>query len=268
MMSRTHIHMALAAGMGSLAVLGVVGATTVGLVTIADVALWCAVAGGSGPVDDLDHRSSRATRSLGPVTWVLHHLVVWMDRVVYGVTRGPLDPPTYRWGRVRFLGAPFPIWSSSHRRSTHTYPGAFMIGLIFAAASLTHPLVAVVLIIWFVAILGGDYIFGPAVLAVYFLAAVAGGLTIVEMGEKVQFLGPAWGAAVAVGCVSHCWGDSCTKGGAPLRFPLVREGMRWEKVGPPLRIGTDKFIENHVLRWLLLVLIVYLGWIILEQWVF
>lgn len=267
MMGRTHVHMALVAGMATMALVGVAGATAMGLVRVSDVALWCALAGGSGKVPDIDHARSSITRALGPLTWLLHCLVVWLDRVIYGATRTGLDPPTFTWGRVRWIGLPFPIWSSSHRRSTHTYPGAVLLGILFAALCLAHPLVAVLLVGGLI-LLGEDYVLAIPVMLAYFFASIAVGLEIREIGEVVQSLGPIWGIAIAVACVSHCWGDSCTKGGAPLWFPLTVGGQRWDKVGPPVRIGTDGIAEKTLVKPVLVVMIVYLGWVLLRQWVY
>ena len=44
------------------------------------------------------------------------------------------------------------------------------------------------------------------------------------------------GACVALGCWTHCLGDSCTLDGCPWLFPLVIKGRRWYPIGTPRRL--------------------------------
>jgi hypothetical protein len=63
-----------------------------------------------------------------------------------------------------------------------------------------------------------------------------------ELSELAGLLG----IAVAVGCFTHCLGDSITESGCPFLFPIPIAGETWYELRPPkpLRLRTGKRVEK------------------------
>ena len=83
------------------------------------------------------------------------------------------------------------------------------------------------------------------VFAVLLGAAVGAGVTTLAGAH----LGLLVGAAMAVGCVTHCVGDALTLSGCPFLWPLPIGGETWWEIRPPrlLRFSTGGACEQVVL---------------------
>jgi hypothetical protein len=198
----------------------VAGAVLIGLVTA-----------GFALLPDFDHRSSTASRFLGPLTGALSFVLRKSSRYVYAVTKGPRDEPV----------------TGEHRHLSHTVLFAVLLG--YFVAGITE--------------LGGGWaVFGVAVFAALLAEAALGDWVGLVAGAAIllwlyqngldaavgQFgsLSGELGIAVAVGCVVHDLGDSITLSGCPFLFPLPIAGETWYELRPPrwLRFRTGGPVEN------------------------
>lgn len=65
-----------------------------------------------------------------------------------------------------------------------------------------------------------------------------------------------WGAAFALGWLTHIAGDAVTKGGCPLLWPAMISGRRWHRVRLPgwMAFRTGGWVERWIVRTVLLIL--------------
>ncbi|HEV7908525.1 MAG TPA: metal-dependent hydrolase [Pseudonocardiaceae bacterium] len=222
-MGRTHALTGWCAGLGIAPLLGhgdVAGAVLIGVVTA-----------GFALLPDFDHRSSTASRYLGPLTGLLSFFLRKSSRYVYAVTKGPRDEPV----------------SGEHRHLSHTVLFAVLLGYVVAGAT----------------DLGGAWsVFGVALFAMLLAEAALGDWIGVVAGSAVLLwlynfgldaalgqlgsLSGELGIAVAVGCFVHCLGDAVTLSGCPFLFPLPIAGETWYELRPPrcLRFRTGGPVES------------------------
>lgn len=226
MMGRTHALTGWCAGLGIAPLLGhgdIAGATLLGLVTA-----------GFALLPDFDHRSSTASRFLGPLTGLVSWMLRKSSRYVYAVTKGPRDE------RV----------TGEHRHLSHTVLFAGLLGYVIAG----------------VTELGGKWaVLGVAVFAVLlaeaalgdWVATVAGGALLLWLYNfgldtalaTLDGLSGVLGIAVTVGCFVHCLGDAITLSGCPFLFPLPIAGETWYELRPPrwLRFRTGGSVESMLM---------------------
>lgn len=189
---------------------------------LGEVAPFAIATAGYAIVPDLDHRSSSATRLLGPITGVLSLMLRKASTSLYAVTKGPKDEP-----------------KGEHRHLTHTLMFALVLGGICAATSIASPWVPLgwlafgaVLTIDRLGVVG---LAGTLLGAGTWLVAAAtapGGFEAAFWASVHSTTG--WlGLAVALGCFVHCLGDAITSAGCPFLFPLYLRGETWYELRPP-----------------------------------
>ncbi|MFI5614726.1 metal-dependent hydrolase [Amycolatopsis sp. NPDC051903] len=201
---------------------------------------FAAVTAGYALVPDLDHRSSSATRLLGPLTRVLSRGLRAASRWLYARTKGPLDEP-----------------GGEHRHLTHTLVFAVALGGICAGTTAAWGPWAVLGWLVFGLALAVDRL-GPVALVAYgagaavWLPATARGGDLPSGQALLAALDASsgWlGLAVALGCAVHCLGDALTESGCPLLWPFLPiRGEIWYELRPPawLRFHTGKRFERLV----------------------
>lgn len=201
---------------------GLVAGRLVGYDELGELAPFAIATAGYALVPDLDHRSSSATRLLGPITGALSLALRKASTSLYAVTKGPKDEPT-----------------GEHRHLTHTVLFALLLGGICAATSLASPWVAIAWLA-FGAVLAIDRLgvvglAGTLIAAGTWLVAAAtapGGFETAFWASVNSTTG--WlGLAVATGAVVHCLGDAITSAGCPFLFPLYIKGETWYELRPP-----------------------------------
>lgn len=246
MMGRTHALTGALAGLlvGRLLGLNPAGGQAPGVAATlaAGAALgpFAAVTAGYALVPDLDHRSSSATRLLGPVTGLLSRGLRGASGWLYERTKGPADEP-----------------NGEHRHLTHTLVFAAALGGICAATTATWGAWAVIGWLAFGLLLAVDRL-GLAALVAYgagaavWLPATLRGSGLPDGQALLAALDASsgWlGLAVALGCAVHCLGDALTESGCPLLWPFLPiKGETWYEVRPPswLRFRTGKRFERLV----------------------
>lgn len=219
MMGRTH---AIQAGAAGLAV-----APLVGWGSVPEAMAFGAVAAGWGLVPDLDHPTASASRIGGAVTGLLSAAVCALSSTVYRATRTRWDNP-----------------SGEHRTLTHTAVSAVALGAAVAGL--------VALTAWAaVAVAAVGLLLAADRLGTW--AAAVGGGAIVAMllttGVDTTALPLAAGAATGGGAMVHILGDTCTRAGTPLLWPMTIRGKRWWAVRIPaaFRVRTGSPIELSVI---------------------
>jgi membrane-bound metal-dependent hydrolase YbcI (DUF457 family) len=234
MMGRSHILSGLIAG---VTVAGVLPAPLpVRLLVVP-------VAGGAALLPDLDHRSSRIARSLGPITKALAAAVNGLSLAIYDGTATDEDPEK----------------RDGHRTATHTIPGCLAWGLGLLLVGVAGP--------WAVRVAelparvaGLPYALCLAVL----IGLMGSGLKVLGFGfAAVATLGSwwvtttysgwwwLWPLVVVVGSLSHVLGDAWTSSGVPLAWPFVVGGQRWYRVRAPRTFSTGTTVETTVVTPLL-----------------
>lgn len=220
---------------------GLAAAPLVGLHSAGEMMVFGAATAGYALLPDLDHDRSTASRLMGPFTravcWVLRHASAF----AYRRTKGPKDEHS----------------EGTHRHLSHTAAFAVAAGLATVIATLVAGVFdqqaaawTVVAVVAFGVALAqaavGDWVllpvgFGTAL----WMAANWGHLASSMLG----FTG-AIGAAVALGCITHCLGDTITKSGCPWLWPILIKGERWYEIRPPawLRFRTGGKVERYLVH--------------------
>jgi membrane-bound metal-dependent hydrolase YbcI (DUF457 family) len=108
--------------------------------------------------------------------------------------------------------------------------------------------------------LAGERVLAVPLLVVY---GVAGLVTYGAEGflQHMMEMGWLWGLCVTVGMISHCFADACTTAGLAFLSPIT-----WREYYSPLPFDTGGFFEKVVIKWILLILMAYLGWVVVLQW--
>jgi membrane-bound metal-dependent hydrolase YbcI (DUF457 family) len=231
MMGRTH------GATGALA--GLLVGRLLGLDSLSELLPFAAVGAGYVMVPDLDHEGSTATRSLGPLTWILSRLLRLASRGVYALTKGPRDEDC----------------SGAHRHLSHTLVFALALGGLCTWSTKVWGTWAVMCWLAVGLWLAVEHAGRLAVLA--YVAGTATWLPAVWAGT--ESFGEAataaleettgWlGIAVALGCFTHCLGDALTKAGCPFLWPIPIAGETWYELRPPkwLRFKTGGKCEKFV----------------------
>lgn len=251
-MGKSH---ALSGAVGWLAGAAVLAAVGVHLEP-ATVYAGAAVSAGLALLPDFDHPGSTATRTLGPISRLVHEIT---DMIAVAA----------RWascGHCRRTDR-----DGGHRGLTHTALGAALAGLAVFAAVLAWgrqaSLVTVGMAVWLLAhaamnakrraqlgdvVLPGRFRFlgrlafrGSAAVG----AALAGLLVTGLVQAEVPADGWRWlGVAVGWGCLAHSLGDALTFSRVPLLWPIRIGGCRWARVGAPdwMRFRTGSRTETAV----------------------
>lgn len=222
MMGRTHALTGWCAGL--------VVAPLVGAESVEQVALFAVTTAGFALLPDLDHPHARASKLLGPLSRVLSWILRHTSGALYQVTKGPRDEKR----------------TGTHRHLSHTVLFAVGLGMLASIGTTA----------------GGPYaVAGVAVLGLLLAEDALGDWMLIVSGAGIVWwlhqAGPnptaeleqlsGWlGIAVAVGCITHCLGDSITESGCPFLFPIPIAGETWYELRPPkpLRLRTGKRVER------------------------
>src|SRR5690606_10863349 len=194
------------------------------------------VCAGAALLPDLDHPTSTATLSQGPVSAAASRGVRALSSVVWRATRTPWD----RGGRDG---------DGVHRHLSHTVPAAAVCGAVVAAAGLWWP--ALALVVWVVfslAVRGLAACWRGRRLGWAEASGAALLLTVGGLGSGVGTCVVEGVVAVVVG--EHVRGDALKVAGVPLAWQLRVRGARWRMVGAPIRFRTGRESPvEEVIRW-------------------
>jgi membrane-bound metal-dependent hydrolase YbcI (DUF457 family) len=243
MMAPQHVRSGVAVSLG----LAVLAAEYGGVLRFADVSLFAAIAGGAALLPDWDSRTSTVTRALPFVTVPIHWIITWSHRAVYSATRRGHDPTS----RTR-TG-----WRTAHRGLTHTVPTAIVVSVLFAAVLYAGGWILTVILLVALVLLAEDYVYARILLPVYTATTVYQYGSVMDAAMHVYSLGWLWGMALFVGWMSHLLGDCPTTAGVPILAPFT-----WKKLVLPVSFKTGGWFEMYVVRFGLLLAIVYLMFIL------
>lgn len=186
-------------------------------------ALIVATTGGAALLPDIDHPSGTAARSLGLLTRILARGVSAACLAAYHATRLERDSGHRRDG---------------HRTLSHTVPACVVAGCVVAVSCLVAPAAQVGVL----ALLAGLLALGVRECGVS-LALAAGALAW-WCATSYPHWWWVYGAATAVGCLIHLAGDAATPAGVPARWPVSRDGRRWETVCWPATFPAGGAVER------------------------
>lgn len=233
MMGRSHALSGWCAGLAAAPVLG--------LDTLAQVVPFAATTAGYALLPDLDHPGASASRLLGPVTGLLSRAVRAGSAALYAATKGPRDEDC----------------TGTHRHASHTLAAALLLGGLAVLAAGLGGSWAVAGVAVFGLLLAVD-VLGDWLLLVLAAAGLlwagtwhaetpAAPAAVVHAG--LAEVGSWIGAAVALGMLVHCLGDTLTLSGCPWLWPIRIAGETWYEIRPPrgLRVRTDGRFEKWVM---------------------
>ena len=219
-----------------------------GVTTIPDALMYAGIAAGAALLPDLDSPQATVSRSFGPLSKGLSHMVENSCQTFVNLTRGSKDS----------------YCRNGHRTATHTLWFALLTG---AAAAF---------------LMSSSFERGAAVgLLFFFLGLAIRGLLpewsknadwLVVTGVSALVAWAAWewapnsgsglvmGSAVTVGVLTHLAGDFITKRGIPLLAPLPLGRQRWRNLGVPrpLRIAAAGPMDKVLLSAFTIVTLVQL----------
>lgn len=233
-MGPTHAMSGAAVG---LAVAQILPAQWGGVTSPSEAFVFAGIGAGAALLPDLDSPQATVSRSFGPVSIGLAHLVENGSQALVNATRGPKD----EW------------CNNGHRTATHTVWFALLAGLLVAAGvALGGKPVAIGLLFFFLG-LGLRGLFPGWTKKNDWLA-----ITALSLGLAVavwQFIPvtaapAALGMAVTIGVLTHIGGDALTKQGVPALAPIVNvRGRRWwEYALPgPMRISASGTADQLLL---------------------
>ncbi|GGM80606.1 membrane protein [Longimycelium tulufanense] len=183
------------------------------------VVLMATATAGYALLPDLDHRSSTASRLLGPLTTVASAGLRRASAAVYQRTRTGAD--TRRDGQ--------------HRHLAHTGLFAVAAGLLTALITALGGLIATLIVLAIGVLLAtaalGDWVLGAVTGALLLAGLQANGPILA--GYDTARAGLILGLLVAVGCLIHNLGDLVTHSGVPLLWPLRIRSQAWYRIRPP-----------------------------------
>lgn len=204
------------------------------------------IAAGAAILSDVDHPSSRAARSLGPLSRILARVVSWISDAVRDST----------CGCCRTRG------THGHRTLTHTVLFALATGAGVCAAGWQWGLPAVAIVVGIAVGLGVLGLAGKRTGRIGAIALGTGaGLAVWHLAPDVGWW---WlGLPVTLGVLAHLAGDAITHHGVPLAWPIKVRGCRWRRLGTPewMRFKTGGVVEA-VVGVLLLAGGGYAGWVL------
>jgi membrane-bound metal-dependent hydrolase YbcI (DUF457 family) len=196
------------------------------------------IVAGAALLPDWDHPNAIAAHTFGPLSRGIAHILNWLGEVLFALTATPYDTPR----------------RDGHRLITHTaWFAAIMWGATWLSCQWSDPWGRRVVLFLCVGLalrgLAGSWAKRNGWLVVTALAAAlawAGARFIAELDAVTL------GWLIALGCFTHCLGDSCTLDGCPWLAPLKIRGQRWYRIGTPrwmrFRTGTEEIDGEDYLR--------------------
>lgn len=269
---RQHVRMGVVWGLGACAL----GAQALGITWAADVLLAPAIIGGAAEWNDIDHHGATITKAFPPITYPLHIVIVWVQRILYSLTRRSHDPPAWngylRAGRISsiissylprglwFLAGRRRRWRSAHRGFTHSVFTAMLVGVLIAYACAAGPWWVSILVFVTTIVLAGELVFAGPVLLIYGLAGLVH-FGLAGFAQHLTDMGWLWGLCVCLGMLSHDFADTCTTAGLAFLSPLT-----WEEFYSPLPFDTGGFFEKVIVKWILIFMMIALSYALMLQW--
>lgn len=233
-MGPTHAMSGAAVG---LAVAQALPASWGGVTTIPDALVYAGIAAGAALLPDLDSPQATVSRSFGPLSQGLSHVVENASQAFVNLTRGPKDD---------YCG-------NGHRTATHTIWFAFLAGGLAALLiSMFAKTAAIALLFVFLGLairgLLPEWSKSKDWLLVTGLSALLAYGAWLWAPTSASAL--VMGSAVTVGVLTHLAGDFITKNGIPALAPIVPVGKRrWWDFGLPsgLRISASGWADKALL---------------------
>lgn len=199
--------------------------------------VYAGIAAGAALLPDLDSPQATVSRSFGPFSLALSHVIERTSRTFVNLTRGSRDR---RCGH-------------GHRTATHTLWFALLAGVAasFLIGTFGRPAAIGLLFVFLGLAVRGllpewskkkDWL---AVTGVSALAAAGAWVYVPTTASAVVM-----GSAVTVGVLTHLAGDSITRNGIPVLAPLVPLGRRrwWKfRLPKPFRISASGFGDKVLL---------------------
>lgn len=233
-MGPTHAMSGAAAG---LAVAQIIPPEWGGVSTTSEVFVFAGIAAGAALLPDLDSPQATVSRSFGPLSLGLSHLVENVSQLIVNLTRGRRDKRC----------------NNGHRTVTHTLWFALAMGLASYALLVAFgksAAIGMLFVLLGLAVRGllPDWVDKSSwlvVTAASMLLAVLAWEWVPDSGT-----GPVMAAAVTVGILTHQAGDLITKRGIPFFAPLLpMKGQRWWSLRLPeaLRIRASGTVDKMLL---------------------
>jgi hypothetical protein len=231
---------------------GVYSTVTGTPVSIPITIMGTAIAAGAAIAPDLDSYSSTAVKSFGIFGRILYYIVNALSLFVYNLTRARGDEhkdnghrTLMHTGAMGFVSgglvALATIATGKLMIFDHEYTWGQFFGLIIMGIFLNFALLGL-----FGQFRSMGKKFGPyLMLAVSVLATFAIAAFIPEANNSYSWLG----IAVAAGWFTHLWGDSITKMGIPLLWPIKIRNKRWYNMGSPqfMRFSAGSAFESKLM---------------------
>ncbi|TXS81758.1 hypothetical protein CHU70_10845 (plasmid) [Corynebacterium sp. LK10] len=233
-MGPTHSMSGAAVG---LAVAQLIPASWGGVTSPAEAFVFAGIGAGAALLPDLDSPQATVSRSFGPASIGLSHLVENSAQALVNVTRTPKD---------EYCG-------NGHRTATHTIWFAIAAGLACSALVAIGGKTATIALLFFFLGLGLRGLFPSWSKQNDWLAisALSLGIALAVWQFVPASASPAAiGCAVAVGVLTHIFGDWLTKAGVPMLGGVVTvNGKRWWDFGAPgaLRISANGTADQFLL---------------------
>lgn len=233
-MGPTHAMSGAAVG---LTVAQVLPAQWGGVTSPTDAFIYAGITAGAALLPDLDSPQATVSRSFGPLSLGLSHIVENAAQGFVNATRGYKDP---------YCG-------NGHRTATHTIWFAWIMGIVASAIIAAFGKAGVVgLLFIFLGLALRGLLPGWAKkndwIIVTGVSAVLAWLAWQSMDSSSAKL--VMSSAVTIGVLTHLAGDFITKQGIPALAPVVRVGQhRWWDFAPPsfLRISASGTADKVLL---------------------
>lgn len=233
-MGPTHAMSGAAVG---LAVAQALPAQWGGVTSPTDAFIYAGITAGAALLPDLDSPQATVSRSFGPLSLGLSHVIENTAQGIVNLTRGPKDQHC----------------GNGHRTATHTVWFALLMGMGATAliAAFGHNAIIGLLFVFLGLGLRGVFPEWSKKNDWLIVTAVSAGLAWVawKMMESSS-AGIVMASAVTVGILTHLAGDFITKRGIPAFAPLVPVGQRrWWDFAPPsfLRISASGAADQLLL---------------------
>lgn len=233
-MGPTHSMSGAAVG---LAVAQALPASWGGVQSPTEAFIYAGITAGAALLPDLDSPQATVSRSFGPLSLGLSHVVENASQALVNITRGPKD---------NYCG-------NGHRTATHTIWFGLLMGVVSTAIiGAFGPNGAIGLLFLFLGLairgLVPDWAKKNGWVAITVISALLAWIAWKALPEGHSAL--VMGSAVTVGVLTHLAGDFITKDGIPALAPIVPVGQRrWWDYGLPsgLRISASGLADQVLL---------------------
>lgn len=199
--------------------------------------IYAGICAGAALLPDLDSPQATVSRSFGPLSLGLSHLIENAAQALVNLTRGPKD---------EYCG-------NGHRTATHTVWFALLMGVAATALIATFGANAAIGLLFVFLGLGLRGLLPEWSKKKDWIAVTAVSAGLALLAWKLMPAGTSgivMGSAVTVGVLTHLLGDFVTKQGIPALAPIIPVGnRRWWDFGlpGPLRISASGLADQALL---------------------